>query len=427
VRAPWNDGLSGLLRTSLVLLAACQGDEWGALHGDTGPDDAPEGFSAADWAIIEGLSPLPERASLDPTNAYGDDPGAAELGQRLFFDESYAGSWSGDPGFLSCAGCHDPERWFQSNGDAVDWRDTPTSVNAAFYKWFLWDGGRDSMWSQSLGPPEEQLGSDRISVVRMLFEKYRPEYEAVFGPLPAELDPAHPDADRIPIWGRPKLPGEPDGEWESMDAADRERVNRAYANFGKALAAYQRRLISTDAPFDRFVAGDEDAISELAKRGLRLFVGRAGCVTCHSGPFFSDNAFHNIGLSPTVGFEGRYDAVEHVLADEFNSSSIYSDDRTTGRLDGIGPFASDLGRFRTKHLRQISETGGYMHAAQIETLRGVIEFYDAGGGGSSVGTLDASIRPLGLDDDDVVALVAFLHTLTGGAIDPALLTDTSRP
>ena len=413
-----------MLRTSFVLLVACQVDEWGALHGTE--ESSVPGFTAAQWAIVETLSPLPAHAPLDPTNAYGDDLRAAELGQRLFFETSYAGSWS-ESLSKSCSGCHEPQNWFQKNANAHDWRDTPTVVNAAFYEWFLWDGGRDSMWAQSLGPPEEQLGSDRISVVRMLFDKYRSDYEALFGPLPGELAAAHPHAHRFPPSGRPKAPEEPDGDWELMDGSDRERVNRAYANFGKALAAYQRRLTSADAPFDRFVAGDEDAISELAKTGLGLFVGKAGCVTCHSGPFFSDNAFHNIGLLPTVGYEGRFAAVGRVLADEFNSESVYSDDRNTGRLDGIGPFASDIGSFRTKHLRQISDTGGYMHAAQFDSLRAVVEFYNAGGSGGHVGSLDPAIRPLGLDDDEIVALVAFLHTLTGDAVDSSLLIDTSKP
>lgn len=297
-------------------------------------------------------------------------------------------------------------------------------VNAVFYDWFLWDGGKDSMWSQSLGPPEQQMGSDRVSVVRVIWEKYGAEYNAVFGdePLTATF------IERLPEWG---LPG--DNEWElgpnpwlQMSEADRGRVTRAYVNFGKAVAAYQRLLVSDNSPFDRYAAGEHDAISDSAKRGLELFIGRAKCAECHSGPAFTDNGFHNIGLGSSQAPEGRFLAISMVLADEFNGASVYSDDRVRGanRLEGLMPTLDDVGKFRTKHLRQIGSTGRYMHAGQLATLREVVEFYNDPPS-PFVGELDPILEPLGLSDEEIGDLVEFLFTLTGDPVPTALRTDTA--
>jgi cytochrome c peroxidase len=191
--------------------------------------------------------------------------------------------------------------------------------------------------------------------------------------------------------------------------------------------------VSRNAPFDRYVAGDTSAIGPAAKRGLKLFVGKAGCVHCHSSPFFSDNSFHSDGVpqeGPHVprSDSGRFTAVGTLLANEFNSSGAYSDDPEVGRLSGLVQEESQRGLFRTKHLRQIGETAPYMHTGALATLRDVVDFYDAGGGEAGFeGTKDPFLRPLDLSSDEKDDLVAFLETLTGEPIDPRLLEDTHSP
>ena len=396
--------------------------------GESGDEPGDPFFLPEEWAIIRTLGPLPATAPSDPTNRWADDPAAAELGQRLFFETDYA-PLTNDPGFRSCVSCHEPEHWFGGPfaPGADEFRNIPPSVNAAFYTWYNWDGRRDSMWAQSLGPPEDQLEGNRLRVVHVLFEQYRADYDAIFEPpLPPELDPSHPDAARFPPQGKPGWTNSQNG-WDSMSAADQILVNRIYANFGKALAAYQRRLVSGQAPFDRYVAGDWDAISDKAKDGLRLFIGEGGCVGCHSTPAFTANGFHNIGVRPSVQDpEGRALAVPMVLADVFNTASMYSD-ADLGLLDDLEPSPDDAGKFRTKHLRQVFETGRWMHAGQFTSLVEVVQFYVEGGPGAApLGTLDPEIRPRDIDDDGVTDIVAFLYTLTGEPIPAALTRDTSR-
>ena len=153
-----------------------------------------------------------------------------------------------------------------------------------------------------------------------------------------------------------------------MADADKEIINHIFANFGKAIQAYLRLCISRNAPFDRYVAGKDDAISHSAQRGLMLFVSkRINCVACHSGPLFSDSQFHNTGmhvnrdLSPHADPTelGRFAGLQSVLSDqegttgEFNVNSEYSDNTGTGFLDGLAPVESDKGKWRTKELRQV--------------------------------------------------------------------------
>ena len=110
-------------------------------------------------------------------------------------------------------------------------------------------------------------------------------------------------------------------------------------NYGKAIQAYMRRLVSRNAPFDRFVAGDTDAIGVRAQWGLKLFIGAARCVNCHSGPFFTDQSFHNLGV-PQIGEhvpasdDGRFRDTPGLLTSRYNSAGAYSDDPTEGARRG---------------------------------------------------------------------------------------------
>ena len=423
-----------------LTLAGCTGDE-------------PEGvtFTPEERAKLEALTPAPE-AVPDTTNKYADDPAAAAFGQRLFFDPGYSGpivvgddgmngglGAAGESGKVSCRSCHLGE-WLIDDRSrpantslGIDWffRNAPTLVNVATYeKWFGWVGFNDTLWGKSLIPAEFVMGTTRSGIVHYLFAAHRAEYEAVFGEaLPPELDPSHPEAGRFPSDATPLAA---DGSWSTMTAADQDAINRAYANFGKALAAYQRLLVTGPAPFDRFMAGDDAAISEAAKRGARLFIGKAACVACHAGPTFSDEEFHVTGV-PQVGehvlkgpdFDpGRLGAVPVYLSWDFSTAGKYNDDPSIDRSVGVTADPALAGAFRTKGLRNVAMTGPYMHTGHMTTLREVVEFYNAGGADADfAGTKDPLMKPLNLSEREIDDLVAFLEALTGTAVPAELLVD----
>jgi len=389
------------------------------------------------------LAPLPP----SPTNALADDPVAAQLGQQFFFDTRFSGPLredsEGNVGGLgpegatarvACATCHNPEtggadpRGIGATSLASAWtaRNTPTVINAAFSSWMFWDGRRDSMWSQALAPLENpnEHNTTRIEVARVIYQHYRQPYESLFGSLPP-LE----DLDRFPDVGRPGM-----AAFDQMADDDKTAVNRVFANFGKALEAYQRMLVDSSSPFDRYVAGDELAISPAAVRGAKLFIGRAACNECHSGPMFADGRFHNHGV-PQVGAKvpsvdtGRHDGIAKVLADEFNGLSPYSDVARQDMLAGLAPKAHDLGAFKTPTLRNVSRTGPYMHTGGFQSLWEVVVWYnEAAGTDNFVGTRSpASIAPLRLTDDELSDLVEFLRVLEGDPLPPELARAPALP
>jgi len=426
---------------------------------DTASPDATsvDDFTLAEQMALDRLTPL-GAVPADPTNAFADDARAAALGQMVFFDKSYSGALvvgddgtngglgvAGETGKVACASCHgvggaalDDQRSKPNNvslGTNFTTRNAHGLVNSAFYAWSNWGGRFDSMWSLPLAVAENgaTLRSTRLQVAHMLFAKYRTEYDAIFPvALDPALDPNAADASRFPPIGKPKAaPTDPDGAFELMTPGDRTIVNRIFANYGKALAAYFRTLVSGDAPFDRYVAGDRAAISDSAKRGLHTFLAR--CVGCHDGPTFSDNDFHALGV-PQTGLHvpstdlGRFQDIPPLLASAFNTSGVFSDDTTTNKLAGLVQQDSQRGQFRTKGLRDVAASGPYMHSGQLATLADVVEFYNAGGGdvGSSGVVKDPRIVPLGLDATQAMDLVEFLTTLTGEPIAASRLADTSK-
>jgi cytochrome c peroxidase len=426
-----------------------------------GPGRQDAFFSDAEWKVVQTLSPVPP-VPPDPTNAVGDDPAAATLGQKFYFDANFSGplvhpdnlgpGGNGVVGQLrtiSCARCHHPATGFsdrQSAGPtslAANWtgRHAPTVYNSAFNPWFFWDGRKDSQWSQALGPVESSAehNFNRTAVVRRIYRAYRPEYEAIFGAMPADFtDPTRfPDTDP-PAYPGQGRPGDFAGSdlvpaiidcYDDMTPGDRLLVDTGYANFGKCIAAYERLIVSRNAPFDLYVAGDDDAIGASAKRGLKLFVGKAFCINCHKGPDLSDHDFNNAGIAqsgpnvPPIDL-GRFNGVPSVLGDPFNGSGIFSDSPAAGlaKLAGLSQQASQIGRFKTPTLRSISESAPYFHTGRLASLWDVVDFYNRGGDGSGfAGTADPGILPLGLSEEEVRDLVEFLKTLEGEDL-PALLT-----
>jgi cytochrome c peroxidase len=212
--------------------------------------------------------------------------------------------------------------------------------------------------------------------------------------------------------------------YDNLPQADRDIVTRIYVNYGKALAAYVRTLVSRNSRFDRFVAGDDSALSDSEKRGLKVFLA-SGCVDCHSGPNFSDNQFHALGA---LGADlGRHPDSAALLASPFTVNSTWSDDVNTGKLTGLAQVDAMKGQFRTKSLRNISGAGPYMHAGQLATLEAVVDFYDMGGGDSPSGVVkDTKMMPLGLAAGEKTDLVAFLRSLSGEGLAPATVVDLSK-
>ena len=259
-----------------------------------------------------------------------DNPLTAEkvaLGRRLFRDPRLSRD-----GTIACTSCHDPARAF-TDGRSVavgvsgrqGRRNVPTLVNRAWGRLFFWDGRVRTLEEQVLRPIEDRNEMD----------------------LPAR------------------------------DAAARMGISTS--ELSQALAGYVRSIMSGDSPYDRFNAGDRNALNDEQHTGLNIFRGKGNCVRCHVGPTFSDESLHNTGVAWR---DGR-------LADE-----------------GGGE-----GTFKTPTLREIARTAPYMHDGSLDSLQQVVEFYDRGGNTNP--TLDPEIRPLRLTEGEKRALVAFLSSLTG--------------
>ena len=428
----------------VALCAARSGDAPGALGGAGArsvaetPAGGPERvvFTDQERARILQYTPL-GRLPADPTNAVADDPRAARLGQALFFDPRLSRA-----GF-SCASCHVPPHAFTdgkpvSEAIARGRRRTPSLLNVAYRRWFFWDGSKDTLWSQALSPIENEteMGGSRLAVAHLVYSdaKLRGAYESLFGTVPEIRDPA-----RFPPAGRPAAPGSSGGDdplaaaWKGMNDADRFAVDRIFACVGKALEAYERRLVGSGSNFDLFLAelraGAEGAsLSEPAKRGLRLFVGRGNCRVCHSGPDFSDGEFHDIGIPPAAGAavdSGRYGGIDELLADTFNVRGPYSDapaPQGADKLRGLRRQPEHWGQFKTPSLRNVAIRPPYMHQGQLATLRDVLRFYSTREGALPPGPAQERLLvPLHLTDDETNDLIAFLESLTDAPLDDVLL------
>lgn len=211
-----------------------------------------------------------------------------------------------------------------------------------------------------------------------------------------------------------------------MSLADQQAVTQVVVNFGKALGAYQRLLTCGAGAFDRWSHGDVAALSRAEQRGAALFVGKGQCVGCHSGPYLSDQRFHNTGLSPATvaavfvdkNDRGAAVGLARALADPLNVRGAYSDGND-GRLPDPVP-ASAEGAFRTPTLRCVSRRPSFMHTGQFRTLEEVVAFFDRGGHPAGYPG-KSELAPLGLSERERGDLAAFLRALDGPGPDPSLL------
>ena len=371
---------------------------------------------------LHSLTPL----QADPSNTVADNPRAAALGQRLFFDPRLSAN-----GEVSCASCHQPDRYFtdglgQAQGIATTPRGAPTLLGASYYAWFFWDGRRDSQWAQALGPLESGLehGGTRVEFARLIVADpdYHAAYEALFGALP-DLS----DTRRFPKQAGPSAERNITDAWNAMSAGDRQLVTRIFVNIGKSLAAYERLLMPGPGRFDNYVealqennaAAMEEAMTANEVAGLKLFVGKAMCIRCHNGPLLTDHGFHNIGVPFAEGLHldwGRYQGVQKALKDEFNCLSDYSD---AGQKDCAElRFAKTMkdetiGAFKAPTLRNVAETAPYMHSGQFADLDAVLDHYNKATTSRKAPIGHSDLLPINLTAEELIQLKAFLHTLTG--------------
>ena len=386
-----------------LLLASLAGTRW-----------TKEEVAQLQQLSIAHLPPLPE----DPSNRVADDERAAALGQRLFFDTRLSAN-----GQVACATCHLPDQLFQdgsplAKGVGTTGRRTMSIVGTARSAWQFWDGRKDTQWSQALGPLESAVehGGNRTQFVHVLAEHYRQEYEAVFGKMP--------DVRGLPRHAGPVADAKADAAWQALPASERDQVNGVFANLGKAIAAYERRIDPGPSRFDAYVEaaarGDtrrmQSTLSHDEAAGLKLFLGKGECAQCHAGPLLTNNEFHNTGVPAAPGLppdKGRFDGVEQLLRDEFNCLGRFSDAQPEqcGEMRFLARSGDhQLRQFRVPSLRNVAERAPYMHAGQYATLKEVVQHYNRA---PAAPEGHSELKPLGLSDREVDQLVAFLATLSG--------------
>ena len=375
--------------------------------------------------------------ATDPTNAFFQSEKAQVFGRELFYDSRLSQNEK-----QSCGSCHVPELGFAdglllAEGAGVAARHTPSLLSVARQEWYLWDGGCDSLWCQSVGPMENpsEMAFTRGELAHLLFddEQYKRSYEDLFGPMPP-MD----DSSRFPDIARPNWSDEESVEhvsWMSMQQEDREALNRVLTNATKALGAFQGRIERVLSPFDVFANAvvEGDPLGQVlydpeALKGFRLFVGKAGCVRCHSGPLFSNGGFSNAGVGDrewlTEPDEGRIEGVLDVLENPFNAAGVFSDDPMgprAKRLIDLSPEPEMLGSFKIPTLRNVALSPPYMHGGQLASLSEVLEHYSTLVESPREGETDSSLQPLELTQDESTQIVAFLESLTGVWLDPWVL------
>jgi cytochrome c peroxidase len=320
-----------------------------------------------------------------------DNPATKEkvaLGRLLYFDPRMSAD-----GATSCNTCHPAHTGYTARtaismgGTGTShWRNASTLYNVAYFEKFNWDGARgsiedqnDGAWSGAVaGNVDADLAEERLAQV----PDYRTRFKAVFG-------------EEYPTW----------------------------ANALRAVAAFQRTLNSTNVPFDAFLKGDDKAIVEAAKRGYKLFTGKANCVQCHDGALLSDDRYHNLGVPPSPDF---LNSPNKQITFRFEQASngvprqMYESARDDLGLYYVTKRPGDIGKFRTASLRELKHTAPYMHNGVFKTLPEVIDFYDQGGGKHP--NKSPLLGPLKLTKEEKADLLALLESLSG---DP--LTDKPPP
>lgn len=335
------------------------------------------------WADVN-----PPLAALGPPSVPPDNPQTpekVELGKLLFFDTRLSGDAS-----ISCADCHLPKEGWAfpdqiSRGypGTIHWRNSQTVVNAAYYNKLFWVGAAKSLEAQAPSAAKGAVagnGEADMMEARLAFiPEYRKRFREVFG-------------DR---W--PKL-----------------------SNAWKAIAAFERTLVQTDTPFDKHMGGDKAALDDAQKRGLELFTGKANCIECHNGAFFTDEKYYNLGVPGPEIWDNNGLAQVTFRYEQYAKGvpeSMYRTIKDDAGLYYRTKEEADKGKFRVPTLRYIAYTAPYMHNGAFFDLKEVVEFYNQGGGKNEfAATKTKLVKPLNLSDEEMDDLVAFLESLSGPKI-----------
>ncbi|MEO8507713.1 MAG: cytochrome c peroxidase [Betaproteobacteria bacterium] len=385
--------MSGLpLRLLVAAAVAC------VVLGATAQPPAVVTFSPEELRRVLSLGPWPPPRRFDASNRVSGNAAAIAFGERLFRDTSLSGN-----GAIACATCHQPTRAFidglpRARGIAIADRNTTTLANVGGQRWYGWDGANDSLWAQSLRPITDarEMNSDFARVAARVRDdpELAARYRAAFS--------AAPDAD---------------DERLAVDAA-------------KALAAYQETLVTGRTPFDDFrdalARGDMVAAARyplLAQRGVAIFVGSGNCTFCHSGPRLSNGEFHDIGIGffvePGRVDPGRHEGIRKLKANRHNLLGAWNDDPARAAPTSTRFVALEhrnFGEFKVPSLRNVARTAPYMHDGSLATLRQVVRHYSQLDEDRLHADGERILKPLGLDQYDVDALVAFLESLSEPAV-----------
>ena len=358
-------------------------------------------FQPDEVAQILHHGPWPPPLPRDPGNPLAGRPAAIALGQALFFDARLS-----PDGRLACASCHQPGQAFgdgraRAEGRAPLARNTPSLWNAAHQRWLGWDGAFDSLWSQALQPL-----------------RHAQEMAATAPAVQALL---RGDAKLACAW-RAATGAPPPGPPASAEADDALMLTLA-----RALGAYVGTLVSGRTAFDRFrdalARGDRRAAARYpldAQRGLRLFIGRGQCSSCHSGPLFSNGEFAAIGArffsAPGVVDPGRHGGIAALQASPYNLLGPWArptpPDEASRKTRHVAAQHRNFGEFKVSSLRNVALTAPYLHDGQLATLDEVLRHY----ADLNLDRLHADgeqiLKPLRLSAGEQADLRAFLHSLS---------------
>ncbi len=379
---------------ALVLALAVTGAAsfWTGAAGDR--QGLLPGFTESEVRAILSHGPWPERPQRDPSNRVSGKPAAITFGELLFFDARLSGS-----GRFSCATCHDPDQNWTDNRTkgaavAVVDRNTPHLTNVGLNRWFGWDGASDTLWSQSIRPilDARELAASPRHVADLVRgdEELSCRYRRTYGNVPS--------------------------------ATDDEAV---LVDVAKALAAFQETLEGGRAAFDAF----RDALargeritpwnySEAAQRGLKIFIDKGACATCHAGPNFTNGEFYNNGLVTFAAQRGadpgRQEGIRLLKESRYNLLGPYNDDAARRGADGTRQAAfqqRSAGEFKVPSLRNLTLTAPYMHDGRFPTLAEVVRHYsDSPDRAPEHGT--GKLKPLSLTAREQTDLVVFLESLS---------------
>jgi len=386
-------------------------------------------FSSLEVSLIKTLSSKNYSKKSDLSNKMSGISMAISFGKNLFFDPELSGD-----GTVSCATCHNPLMSWGNHQtitslrpDNPSTRHVPSLLGVRYNRWYFWDGRADSLWSQAIKPIENtsEMAGSRVQVAQYIINtpSLKADYEALFGVIPELLLTTELPNSARPVSG--------DGShvehqaWIKLSPKIRKEINRLFTNIGKSIAAFEETLVIKNTPFDEFadnITEDEGksrtytgVLSNSALRGLKLFIGKAGCSNCHFGPNFSDGEFHHSFIRPVLlqGDLGRYDGIKKLLKDPFNGKSEFSDSKQPTKLDYVYQNVEFRGQFKTPSLRNIAQSYPYMHTGEFKTLKSTIEYYNTISERMSPDDhQELLLKSLSLSDPEVNDLVELLKTLS---------------